>query len=420
MSKSDTIKETLKETRLRRKSQDCKVYEIKIDKSSLSNNTLEKINRLFLEAKWFYNYVLSQDDIFKFDTKIKNVIIKNKDNIFENRNINQLSSQMKQGIHDRILSSVKSLSTKKKKGNMSKVGKLKFKSFINSIPLKQFNVTYKIIDNKIQIQGIKKKIKVRGLKQIPINVEYTNANLIKRNGDYYIKITCFLPNESIPDNNNFIGIDFGIKTQLTFSNGVKLETKIPISNRTKKLHKKLSRSKKVNGLNSKTKNQFKIRELIKKSYEVNSNKKRDIKNKIIHKLRCDYSIIVIQNENIKGWHSGLFGRQIQESSIGGIISGIKQIPQTRIIDRFFPSTKLCPNCGILNKITLNERRYNCECGYSNDRDIHSACNILIEGLPTERREFKPMESNTAVEMYEYFKKIPYILCKCTLSEVGSQ
>jgi transposase len=94
----------------------------------------------------------------------------------------------------------------------------------------------------------------------------------------------------------------------------------------------------------------------------------------------------------------LFGKQIQQSILGGIISELKNHSRTSIVNRYFPSTKLCPKCGNLNKLSLSDRIYNCDCGYSKDRDIHSANNILIESIPMERRNFKPVEFNiSAIE-----------------------
>ena len=48
------------------------------------------------------------------------------------------------------------------------------------------------------------------------------------------------------------------------------------------------------------------------------------------------------------------------------------------IDRYFPSTKLCFNCGTTRDIDLSERIYTCECGYREDRDVNAAKNILAE------------------------------------------
>jgi putative transposase len=150
--KSDNIKATLKATKERRKAQICRVFELKVDRSALSSDTLSQVRRLFLEAKWFTNACLGTEHPTKFPDNVKEVRVKVKDE-FEDRDLQFLSSQMKQGILSRIADSLSALSALKKKGR--KVGALKFKPFINSIPLKQFNNTYRIVDNShIRIQNI--------------------------------------------------------------------------------------------------------------------------------------------------------------------------------------------------------------------------------------------------------------------------
>lgn len=62
--KNSVIRNTLKKTRERRKSQICKQYEIKIDKSHLSESTTKHLEGLFLEAKWFYNSVIASESFF--------------------------------------------------------------------------------------------------------------------------------------------------------------------------------------------------------------------------------------------------------------------------------------------------------------------------------------------------------------------
>ena len=50
------------------------------------------------------------------------------------------------------------------------------------------------------------------------------------------------------------------------------------------------------------------------------------------------------------------------------------------IDRFFPSSKTCSNCGkINNNLSLNDRQWQCSCGIMHDRDINAAKNILEYG-----------------------------------------
>ncbi len=55
-------------------------------------------------------------------------------------------------------------------------------------------------------------------------------------------------------------------------------------------------------------------------------------------------------------------------------------PDVIVVDRFFPSTKMCPRCGIINEdITLSDRIFTCGCGYSEDRDVKSAKTLLLAG-----------------------------------------
>ena len=404
MCKNKQISESLKETRLRRKSQSATVFELKIINNKIPTKIKNKLNRLFLEAKWLYNHALSQEDVFNVDTKIKQVICKTPDGL-ENRDLNIIGSQIKQSIVKRITESIKSLSSKKKKG--FKVGRLKFSSEVNAIPLKQFGNTYKIKGDKVSIQGIG-KVKVRGIKQLKEfkREDVANAVLVRKNGDLYLKVTCFRDAFKTTKKES-IGIDFGIKDSMVFSNGIKIDTTVPLSKKVKIEHKRLSKKSK------RSKNEFRQKTKLGKAYERVTNKRKDIKNKINSYLKNNFGCIVVQNENIKGWHAGLFGKQIQQSTIGGIIAGIKDLPHTTIVDRFYPSTQECPVCLKREKQSLDKREYVCECGYREDRDIHAARNILFEGLeivPTVRRDLasrkrskKPVEIESSIRMFEYFQ-----------------
>jgi len=404
LEKNIKIKKTLSETKERRKGKICSTFEMKVDKSHLNNTQLEQANKLFLEAKWLYNFILSQNNIFNFNTKINKVTVLNKDKQPEERDLTIIGSQIKQDIYKQIISSIKGLSTKKKQNK--KVGKLKFKSYINSINLKQFGNTYDVIGkNKIRIQGIKKPFKVYGLEQLKENkksvfykkgFEFANAKFIIKNNDYYFHITCYynkiITNKPIPIENE-IGIDFGIKDDLTLSTGQSLNVKLPINKKIKKEHKRLS--KKVKRSN----NYWKSRTRLGKQYEKQNNIKQEIRCKTKHFFRTNFHHIAVQDESIHGWHSGLFGKQVQQSAIGGIIREIKTISQTHVVDKWFSSTKTCINCGNKNEIGLEERIYRCECGYEMPRDKHSGLNILIEShneknkqregkehVPTEHRD----------------------------------
>jgi len=151
---------------------------------------------------------------------------------------------MKQSIIDRLHSSVKGLSTKKKRGRSSEVGQIKFKSVVNSIPLKQYQNTYKIADKKLKIQRCKKHFYINGLNQIPKEAEFANAVLIRKPSGFYIHITCFIDKIDTIQSKEAVGIDFGIKTSLTLSNGIKIDAKFPVDKRIKREQRRLSKKKK--------------------------------------------------------------------------------------------------------------------------------------------------------------------------------
>ena len=96
-TKNQTIKQTLQATRARWKTQVCRVYELKLTKAKLSPRSRAHLARLFLEGKWFYNWIVSQADVLDVVTKVQSVPVK-VGAAFEDRPLMCLSSQMKQGL----------------------------------------------------------------------------------------------------------------------------------------------------------------------------------------------------------------------------------------------------------------------------------------------------------------------------------
>jgi len=398
-------------------------YELKVDISHLSNNTLDIMDRMLLEEKWFCNYCVSQDDIYQVNYKIGKISVKVKD-VYEERDIIYLSAQMKQETVNRLKDNIDSLSTKKEKGQ--KVGKLKPKSDLRSIPLIQYGNTYKILNNKyIMIQGIKQKIRVRGLwqilDQIPDGIEVASAVLIKRHGDFYIHITTYIMKKDKAIPFNHIGNDFGITRQVTLSNGIGIEYEIPINDKIRKLHQELDNKE------YKSQNWYKAKDKLEKAYEELTNLKGDIKNKIVRCLKDNFQIVSYQNDPISGWQR-IWGRKILSTGIGETKSMLKPNIQTPIeIEKWFPSTKTCCKCGHKYNIKLKDRIYICqnkECGNIMDRDLNSAKCLDDEGLRrlsvgTERIDFKPEEIKTnTLNILDYLNKIPYVTANL-VDETGS-
>ncbi|WP_456342923.1 RNA-guided endonuclease InsQ/TnpB family protein, partial [Thermovibrio sp.] len=352
--KAQKIKETLSATKQRRKSQVPRVYQLKLQ--NLSKRDEKRLNRLFLEAKWLYNYIVAniENRLNNNAWKLKEVEIKTPEG-FEKREIKQLSSQMRQGIVERIKRSLLSLKRAKEKG--IRVGKLSFKSEVRSIPLKQYGITYKISGdgNRVKIQGIKKKFRVLGLHQIPKNAELAEAHLVKKPSGYYLHVVCYLPKEEVLKEigerrlKEPIGIDLGIKHQLTLSNGEKFSWYIPETKRLKRLQKSLSRKQKG------SKNYWKIKQLIRREWESINNKRKDTLNKVVSYLKR-FSLIAIQDDSIKSWKEGYFGKRIQNTGIGGITARLKHLAtliSVVFVDRYEPTTQTCSFCGHRQRVSLS-------------------------------------------------------------------
>ena len=373
LEKNKQIAQTMKETYIKRKSQDCKCFKFKIDKSNLSKTQANQLKMQFVEAKWIYNYLISQDDIYSFDYKnLSKITHKDKNRNDIETSIQYIGSSVKQAIIQDIINQIKGLSVIKKKGH--KVGKLKFKSEYNSINLKQYNNTHSIRGNKFKIQGIKKLIRVRGLDQLSKydNIDYANAKLLYDGIDYYIILTCFIDKEEKQYKNDIVGIDMGVSTSLTLSNGTKYDISIGESEKLKHLQVKLSKQKK--GSN----NRYKTIKKIRKEYIHINNKKNDISNKIIHSILNDNKIIVIQDEQISEWRQdGMSGSKIQHSILGRIKSKLVNNDRTIILDKWFPTTKYCRHCGSKVELESKDRIFECpKCKTKEDRDIHAANNMI--------------------------------------------
>jgi putative transposase len=422
MTKAEKIKLSLNQTRQKRKHQRPITYQLKLQ--NLTKSKRDILDRLFLEAKWLYNWLVADLNRLSLQPhKIKTVQVKVGDH-FEERKLCYLGSQIKQEIADRIKDSLKALKAQRQNGY--KTGKLKFKRYVNSIPLKQYGITYSFKNKqktKIRLQGLGKRTwRVLGGHQIPEFAEITKAELIKKADGYYLHVTCYLPHCELLYRRDRkgrekaikrfyidkpIGTDFGVKEQLTFSNGLKLKFAVKETKRLKKLQKKLNRiirQAKKEGRDFHTQNYYKCLEGLRKEYQKIGNIKKDIQNKILAFLKS-YKVVCFQDDSIKSWQEGLFGRQVQRSAIGGVKARLRASLATPVVvDRHKPTTKSCAGCGKEREIALGERTYRCSaCGWEAERDYNSALNMIRFGLgiPTLRlnwREVKPVEREAAARI----------------------
>jgi transposase len=384
LEKNARIKAARLETGKRRTSQACRVFELKISQNKLSKAQKEHLTRMFLEGKWVWNHALAdRNNGIETDTKLTKVTVKTPAGP-EERDIRVLGSQMKQDIIQSIDHAVRGLAAKKKKGY--KVGKIKFRKYCDSVPLRQYGTTYRIDfkRNTVSIQNMKKPMRTGGLSQIPSDAEIANAVLVRKSDGYYVHVTTYsAPNKEVPFRLPAVGIDMGIKTGVTLSDGRKFSAEFPEDDKVKKHARRLSRMYARNG-KEKTQNFKKEQAKLNKAYQKLGNKKEDAANKLVASLLDEFDTVVFQDEMIRNWHKGLFGRKVQYGILGRVKAKLKKSSRSVMTGRSFPSTQICPECGKNTRHELSKRHYLCDhCGYFHpDRDVKAAQSILEEGMKT--------------------------------------
>ena len=197
---------------------------------------------------------------------------------------------------------------------------------------------------------------------------------------------------NLPDYTDGIGIDLGIKTLATVSDGtnvpnIKTFRRVRILNkRLKRLQRKVSRKYLINKCNkhNKTKNIIKLERQIKLIH-------RSIKNIRINHIRKFVSELVkkqpqyiaIEDLNVKGMMKNKhLAKDITNCSFYTIKEHLIRKAKernivVRLVDRFYPSSKTCSNCGSYKKdLKLSQRLYHCDnCQEKIDRDLNASLNI---------------------------------------------
>jgi len=90
--------------------------------------------------------------------------------------------------------------------------------------------------------------------------------------------------------------------------------------------------------------------------------------------------------NTKGLAKTKLSRSVLDAAFGEFVRQVEYKAMWRFkrsvrVGRFFPSTKLCSECGAVNpNLTLADRTWLCRCGTQHDRDLNASRNILAEGM----------------------------------------
>ena len=178
---------------------------------------------------------------------------------------------------------------------------------------------------------------------------------------------------------NSLGIDFGLKHFLNYSNGVKVDSPEYFKKLLTKLKQEQRKlSKKQKGSKNKEKQRLKVAKIHQKIH----NQREDFLHKLTTSLvkESQFDVFCMEDLNLKGM-SKVWGRKISDLSYYTFQSMLtykclKYGKKVIKIGRFDPSSQICSNCGHRQKLSLEDRLYKCQqCGHEIDRDTNAAINI---------------------------------------------
>lgn len=257
----------------------------------------------------------------------------------------------------------------------------KFKSKKNGIGGFRLTGTIKVTENTIQLPRLGVlRLKERGY--LPTDAKTLSASVSERAGRWFVSIQAeeVLPEyQVIKDEHDVVGVDLGIKTLATVSDGTKYENPAPLKRKLRKLKRlQQSVSRKVKGSQNRKKATKKVARL----HLRISNVRKDTLHKMTMTLAKTKRVVIIEDLNVSGMMKnrclarsiadlGLFELRRQLSYKGDWYS-CKIVP----VDRFFPSSKTCSICGEINEnLTLADREWTCPCGVHHDRDHNASVNL---------------------------------------------
>jgi Transposase and inactivated derivatives len=181
------------------------------------------------------------------------------------------------------------------------------------------------------------------------------------------------------------GFDFGLKVFLTVSDGTQIESPQFLKQSLTAI-KKASRqhSKKVKG----STNRERARKNLVRRHEDVVNRRSDWFWKLAHDLTDRFDVVCFETLNLKGMQR-LWGRKISDLAFGEFLQILEWVAKKKdkqivFIDRWYPSSKTCSNCGhVLKELDLSIREWRCpSCQSVNGRDQNAAKNICAVGAST--------------------------------------
>jgi len=290
----------------------------------------------------------------------------------------EVSSRVTRNAIDDLDNAFKHFFRRVKLGQKPGYPKFKKKDVKDSFALRE-SEKFDVENRMLRIEKLKSRIDMR--QKVRFGGQYKQVTISKRAGKYYASILVETDEYDPKDVNRqeSVGIDFGLNSLATLSNGESFPASQPLKKELRKLKKEQRKlSRKVVGSNRRARAKLRVQKL---HFRV-ARQRQAILHQLSDYVTKTFDRIVIEDLNVKGMiKNRKLSRAISDVGFGMLRQMIEYKAKLRncvvvIANRFFPSSKMCSSCGqIKQDLTLKDRVYTCDCGLTLNRDLNAALNL---------------------------------------------
>ena len=223
---------------------------------------------------------------------------------------------------------------------------------------------------------------------IPTSAKVLSATVSEQAGRWYVSVQVE-EDQEWPERTatSAIGVDLGIKTLATLSDGTAFENPRVLKQAQKKLRRlERQKSRRVKGGKNRKKT---VRKLAKQHARI-AHIRKDAAHKLTTSLVKNHTLMAIEDLHVSGMlKNHKLAQAVADSNFAEIRRQLSYKAQWHgthlvVVNRFYPSSKTCSACGyIKEELSLRERTYICQsCGLVLDRDVNAAVNLLNEAMRT--------------------------------------
>ncbi len=352
-----------------------RLYPSKVQRKHLES-TLETCRRFYNDclAERKEAYEIEQRNVGKFE-QLKHV-----------KEIKKSNSYAK-GVHSHILQAAvsdldkafRAFFRRVKSGEKPGYPRFKGCNRYDSFGLKELGNGFRIDGRRLKLSGIG-RVPVRWHRALEGEVK--TVRIVRNAGKWFACFACEIEMKSLPATGKSIGIDFGIASLITTSDGEKTEN--PMWYRADQaqlrvVQRRVSRRKK--GSNRRRKAVV----LLQKQHEKTKNRRKDFLDKLACTLIAANDMISIEDLQIRNMvHNRHLSKSILDAGWGYLRQRLeaKAVDAGRQVIAVDPAytSKSCSSCGnVFDDLKLSDRWVRCDCGLSLDRDHNAALNILRRG-----------------------------------------